>query len=484
VITKSDYLKYLQCPKYFWLYKNRKSLIPGVSETDQAKFDQGYEVEKYAQKLFKNGAEIKGNFRDGKKETEKFAKKRKNIFQATAMPKDLLARADILNFNENTGKWDIYEVKSTTEVKDEHIPDLCFQKIAFERDGYKIGETFLIHVNSDYVKTGKIAPKKFLTTENITEQVENFRSIVETDIPKALALLNFKDEMKKQIGQQCKLPYTCAFKEYCWGNLPKYSIYDIKRFNGDKLLALRDAGILEITDIPDDFPLSATQQNQVLVAKTKKPIIDIKMIESTINGLEFPLYFLDYETYASAVPLFDGTHPYQNICFQYSLHVIRSQGTETEHYEFLHTDKSNPMPKLLSSLVQHIGETGSVIVWNKAFETTRNEEMAKQYPEYAKFLHSINDRIFDLMEIFSKQYYVHPDFKGSCSIKKVLPVLVSQLSHSNLEGIQEGGIASLYWFKHIFNNSQKKDNTIKNLLEYCKLDTFAMVAIYQELKKI
>lgn len=486
ILTKSDYLRFIQCQKCLWLSKHRKDLVPKVSENQQAIFDQGYEVENYARKLFKEGVEVKGFYEVAKKHTQELVKRgEKVIYQATALTDKISAMADILIFNSKSKKWDIYEVKSSTQVKqDVHIPDLCFQKIAFEEDGFEIGKTYLVLVNNDYVRKGKLDPKKFLKIEDISDDVENMRNTVLSNIPKALEYINQKEEPEVQILKQCKKPYDCAFIEYCFKNIAPNSIYNLQRIPERKLKDLLDMGISEICKIPEDFPLTEKQQNQVMVNKTGNPIIDKEIIKSKLGELTFPLYFLDYETYGSAIPLFNGTKPYQQVCFQYSLHIITSQDSEPKHYEFLHTESNNPVPKLLASMQKHIGNIGSVIVWNKSFETTRNDEMGQQHPEYADFLKSINRRVFDLMEIFSKQYYVHPDFKGSCSIKKILPVMVPQLKYSNLEDIQEGGTASLYWFKDIYMNSPNKNKTINNLLRYCKLDTLAMVEIHQKLKNL
>lgn len=461
MLTKSDYLKYLQCQKYLWLFKNRKELMPEVSETQQAIFDQGFVVEEYAQQLFTADQTTK--------------------FQPVAKTNDLYARADILHFNDDTKKWDLYEVKSSTEVKDEHIPDLAFQKIAFEKSGTPIDKTYLIHINKEYVRNGQIDPKELLTIEDITDQVENIRQITEEQIPKALALIKNLNQPQIQIGKQCNKPYPCPFKEYCWKDVPELSIYNIQRLTDKQLTELQNLNILKIEDIPDDFKLNEKQQNQVTATKTKKPIIDKEAIASTLETLEYPLYFLDYETYGQAIPLFNGLKPYQQMPFQYSLHIIRSKGAAPEHYEYIHTGKDNPIPYLLKDMRANIGDTGSVIVWYKGFETSRNEEMAEMFPEYANFLNSINTRIFDLMDIFKDQYYVDADFKGSCSIKKVLPVLVPELSYAELEDIQEGSAASLYWFKHIYGDSPIKDRITANMLKYCELDTMAMVEVWRRL---
>jgi hypothetical protein len=485
LLTKSDYLRYLQCPKYLWLHKNRKELEPEISETQQALFDQGYEVESYAQKLFPSGVEVNEFFKKGCIETQRLIQnKQEIIFQAHAMPSQLYAKADILHFNEDTNKWDLYEVKSSTEVKPEHIPDIAFQKIAFERDGIMIGKTYLIHINKDFVREGEIDPKKLLKIKDLTQEAENLRQITETDIPKALAIIKQPQEVQIQIGKQCKNPYECPFKEHCWAFVPEFSIYDIQRITGKQLKALQSMNILKIEDVPDDFKFNEKQQNQVIATKTGKPIIDKDAIKAELAKLEYPLYFLDYETYAPAIPLFDGLKPYQQMPFQYSLHVVREQGSEAEHYEYLHKGKDNPIPALLKSMRANIGDTGSVIVWYKGFETGRNKEMAAMYSEYAGFLESINARVFDLMDIFKDQHYVDAGFKGSCSIKMVLPVLVPELSYSALEDVQEGGIASLYWFKHVYSDSAVRERVAENLLKYCELDTLAMVEVWRRLEGV
>jgi len=485
-LSKTDYLRYLQCPKLLWLQKNRKELAPKITEVQQSIFDQGYIVENYARKLkqFANGIEVFRWYKKGHQETQKYIRDGyQTIFQANAMTEDLYCKADILHFDDKTNKWDIYEVKSSTQIKEEHLPDLCFQKIAFEKDGIKIGRTFLVLVNNKYVKEGDIKPEELLKIEDLTQEVEDLRSITEKNIPKALEITKLKHEFEKQIGKQCKKPYKCPFEEYCWKAIPDYSIFDLQRITEEQLKQLQTLGIERITNIPDDFKLTENQQNQVVVTKSDETLINKEKIKNTLDKLKYPLYFLDYETYSSAIPLFDGLRPYQQAAFQYSLHIVKEKEGELEHYEYLHTDKDLPFEDLLSNLRQQIGNIGSIIVWNKSFEMGRNNEMAEFYPQYTEFLSSVNNRIFDLMEIFKDQYYVSPEFKGSYSIKKVLPVLVPKLSYSNLEDIQEGSIASLYWFKYIYNDSPKKKQMIGNMLKYCKLDTLAMVEIWKKLKR-
>ncbi|MDD3862187.1 MAG: hypothetical protein PHP74_04875, partial [Candidatus Gracilibacteria bacterium] len=263
MLTKSNYIQYLQCQKLLWIAKNKKELIPPPSETSEAMFAQGYEVEDWARKLFGKEADVEENFQKGQAETKNLIENGETlIFQATAMPKDLLARADIFKYNSKTKSWDIYEVKSSTELKEDlHIPDLCFQKIAFERDGYKIGKTYLVHIDNEYIRNGEIEPEKLFKIEDISTQVENYRSTAEANIPKAIKLIAQSSAPTVEIGKHCKNPHPCPLKDFCWSFLPEYSIYNLQRINESKLRMLRNMNILKLVDIPDDIPLSASQQN-------------------------------------------------------------------------------------------------------------------------------------------------------------------------------------------------------------------------------
>ncbi len=474
-------MKFLQCEKYVWLYKERKDLLEEVSEVQQAIFDQGYEVEEYAQRLFPKG---------------EFQMDVKAAFGGKA--NQLYARADIVLGDSKKKTYDIYEVKGATMIKPEYLYDLAFQKIAFEAGGYTVGKTCLVHVNNEYVRKGEVEPEKFLTVEDVTEEINELVPEVEGLIPHALAGILRREEPEVRIVKQCKRPYTCPFISYCWdqAKIPDYSVYNLTRIGEKTLLELLDRGVLALKDIPDDVELSVAQAAQVKVAQTGKPVIQKAKIKKALGALAYPLYFLDYETVNTGVPLWDGIKPYQQVCFQYSLHVVReapkgkSSKAKLEHFEYLASGQDNPMPGLLAQLRKDIADDGgSVIVWYKSFEMGRNSEMAELYPEYREFLESVNERVYDLMDIFKKQYYVHPGFRGSCSIKKVLPALLPELSYENLEDIREGSMAGLRWLEVEFGEGlkgeerervQERERVRGNLLKYCERDTLAMVGVMGE----
>lgn len=490
-LSKSDFLKYQTCPQYLWLWKNKKEVVPQDNPEDiEHRIEQGNIVEGYARELFPEGVLAEGKFAEAKINTERLIKEgRTTIFQATVVTDDnLLAMADILKRTPD-GKWVIYEVKSSTtdeglKVKKEHILDTAFQKAAFIRAGFEIDHVEVIYLDKEYVRHGNIRPDNLFIKINIDEKVNEILDDVQLQLSDALDYIHKEEEPKTCNCRLKTRSQHCPTFRYFNPDVPDYSVFNLTRVNNKKLGMLVDMDILHIHEIPDDFQLTEKQQNQVTCAKLQQPIIFPKEIKDELNKLKFPLYFLDYETLSTAIPMYDGCHPYQQVCFQYSLHIQEEPDSELIHKEFLaRKEDGNPIPKLLAQMSQEIGPIGSVIVWNQSFEMSRNKEMAKMYPEYADFLNGVNARVYDLMEIFAKQLHVHPGFLGKTSIKYVLPVLVPELSYKSLE-IQNGAIACLRWYEMVAREDftdLDRETIYQNLLKYCELDTLAMYKIYEHL---
>lgn len=471
-----------------WLWKYKKGVVPPDDElAAQHRLKQGNEVETWARKLFPEGKMVEARFDKARQETEELVKNgTKTIFQAAVFTeKDLLVKADVIEFDDKAKNWTLYEVKSTTKVKKDrqHIEDVAFQKVAFEDAGYKIGKTYLIHLDNDYVRRGELNPSKLFTQEDVSNQVDVIVPQIRTMAYDALELLKRREEPK---GCSCRLKSKskhCPTFHYLNPDIPEYSVFNIARIGGRNLALLIDGEIYNVHEVPDDIKLSGIQKNQVEVAKTKEPIINQTAIAELLGELEFPLYFLDYEAINMALPMYNGYKPYQQIPFQYSLHVLPTPGGQLEHFEFLdQVGKEPPEPAMLEDLVKRIGKTGSVVVWYKVFETSRNKEMAAAYPQYADFLTDVNARVFDLMEIFSKQHYVHHGFNGRSSIKAVLPVLVPEFSYKDMD-IQSGDVAAIRWYDAVAGKTtpEQAKQIFEALLQYCGLDTLAMVKIYEVL---
>ena len=489
-LSKSDFLKYQTCPGYLWLWKNKREVVPVEEGEDvERRIEQGIEVENLARELFPDGILVEDRLDKAKLKTEKLVDDGANtIFQATVITDEgLLAMADAIKRDESGDGWHIYEVKSTTEIKKEHLMDATFQKVAFEQAGYKITDTNIVHLNKDYRKHGKIQPGGLFITESVKDKVAELEGDVKAMTLDAIEYIHKSDEPRTcSCNTKTKSGHCPTFKHF-HSEVPEYSVYNLTRISEKKVNSLLDMEVYHVSDVPDDFELTEKQRNQVTVAKIQRALIDHEQIRKELNSLKFPLYFLDYETVSTAVPLFDGTWPYQQVPFQYSLHVMKEPNGEVVHLEHLARKKDgHPIPGLLAQMKADIGPIGSVIVWNKGFEMGRNREMAKDYPKYKAFLEGVNERVYDLMEIFSKQYHVHPDYHGSVSIKYVLPVLVPELSYKNLEDIQNGGLATLRWYQSVATEmtEEKRNKIYQNLLTYCKLDTLAMVKIYEHLDTI
>jgi len=487
IISKSDYIKYYQCAKCLWLYKNRKDYIP--EDYDEGKaglMANGAAVEEEAYKLFPDGIRVESRgFKEALNETDHLVKEKTPvIFQPSFWSEDLYSRADIIKYNPGDNTWEIYEVKSATSLKKEYLPDVAFQKIALEAAGLKVSKVFVIYVNKDYVRRGEIEPAEFLVREDVTALAESLKTKTGFAIEDMFKLIKEKEEPRVRIVQQCQDPYPCLFLGYCWRDIPKHSIYNVY-FNAETINQLLDRGIVDLMDVPAGVIVKEKYARYHRALKEDRIRVNKNAIRQELDHYRYPLYFLDYETYSPAVPMFDNYRPYQRIIFQYSLHVQEKPGGGLKHYAYLDDKAGDPSLRLAAKLKGEIGEGGSVIAWFKIFEEGCNREMGERYPEYAEFFQSVNGRLLDLMDFFAKGYYVDKNFYGSASLKKVLPVIAPHLSYEELN-IREGLAASESWPKITggFLKTGEREELKSDMLAYCKLDTLAMVEIFRILDKL
>jgi hypothetical protein len=502
ILSKSKYLNGLQCPKLLWISVNAKDRIPEVDEAQQHIFDEGHMVGEFAKKLFSNGIDIEDeDFKGNLEETKKLLKENKPLFEPAFMVDRLYSRADILepsictladsNKNSKCGceqggdGWNIIEVKSSTQVKDINISDVAFQKYCYEKAGLKINQCFLMHINNEYVRHGDLDLKKLFIKEDITEKVEEEIKLVPNRIKEMLAIID-GEEPKIKIGSQCNSPYECGLKELCWEFLPENSVFDLY-YGGKKAQKLLDEGILAIKDIPLSFELNDKNKIQQWCVKNQKPHINKKGIQDFIKKLKYPLYFLDFETFQTTIPIFDNQRPYQHIPFQFSLHVIKDKKSKPEHFEFLAEGKEDPRKKILGELKKVLGTKGSVIVYYQSFEKGRLEELGELFPKEKKWVKGVLARIVDLIEPFQKFDYYDCKQQGSCSIKDVLPALTGK-SYEGMD-IINGGDASLQYFYSVYglNGKEASEEEVRKirdgLLKYCNLDTQAMIDILDKLRE-
>ncbi len=487
MLDKTGFMRARYCDKALYLdQKAADALSAGDSaDEEESRANQGNRVEMIAQKLFPEGVMVEGNMETACINTDLAVETgATTLFQATAMTRDLLARADILRKLDET-TWELLEVKSAGEVGEHHIADAAFQKHVLEEAGYPIGKVSIVHVNKNFVRKGEVNPKKFLKITDVTKKVEAVMEDVQAEIKRILAMTAAAEPPRVYLGRHCKKPNACVHAGACWAQVPSYSVFDIRRIAETKLRVLQDKDILDIHAVPETFKLPKGQRYQVDRAREGTLKIDHEKIREKLGGLQYPIYFLDYEYDTPAIPHFPGTQSLQPVVFQYSVHVIAAPGAPLVEHSFLSRDKENPVPALLASMKEHIGEEGSVVVWSKTAEKTRNTEMARQYPEFGSFLRGINKRVFDLMTVFSEGLYDDPAIKGRWSLKPVFNHLFPEQSYDKLD-VHQGDQATRVWKQMIFGsgNPEEKEKMHRDLLIYCGQDTIAMVRIWEYLKKI
>jgi hypothetical protein len=293
-------------------------------------------------------------------------------------------------------------------------------------------------------------------------------------------VVNKPEEPSVPVGRHCRSPFECDYTDYCWQLVPEYSVFNV--FGGAKLDGLLAANIVDLIDLPAGFPLTDRQRIDINAYECQSIHVDSSGIDDFLNKLEYPLHYLDYETIFPAIPLFDNSSPYQQIPFQFSLHIQNKRGGELKHIEFLHTDMSDPRSHFASSLIEHCGTEGSVVVYNMSFESRINRELSVTFPRLATKLERINSRMVDLLVPFRSRNLYHPRMKGSASIKSVLPAFVPELTYDNLS-ISDGDMASINYLKCLKNMALDDDKSeiYNNLRRYCEMDTYAEVLLVEKL---
>lgn len=325
-LSKSQFIRGLQCHKSLWLYKNRPDLRGEPGATLQALFDEGTYIGELAQGLFSGGEAIRfeeGSFEEKIEKTQKLIDSGvKTIYEATFQYDDVLVMVDILH--KGKGGWELYEVKASTQVKPVHENDVAVQYYVLNGSGIKIKKASLVHINNQYTRQGDLDVQQLFNIEDLTKIAKVKQEFVKAELTKMRKSIK-KGEPRIDIGLQCSDPYDCEFEEHCWAHIPDTSIFNISRLGADKKWALYDDGILKYEDIPEDYNLNPNQRMQVEAELTGKKFIDKDAIRDFLDTLHYPIYFLDFETFNPAVPPFNGLRPYQKIPFQYSLHYQKKK---------------------------------------------------------------------------------------------------------------------------------------------------------------
>ena len=481
-LSKSRYLCGLQCPKLLWLRYNAPEEVPPPDKSSLDIFEQGHLVGDFAKKIFPDGVEVdhSRSFEYGLTQTEDLLKKRVPIFEAAFKAENCYFRADIL-VPSDQNRWDIIEVKSSGDLKDINNLDVGFQLHAAKKAGLDVRRCYLALINKNYVRNGDIEPSKLFNMIDLTSSIEEFAKVAEEQIPKMLETIASDCCPDPGIGNHCKKPFRCPMFDKCRSFLPERNVFFLYR--GKELpFQLVNAGIYELAKV-DVSGLTKHQSIQVECEKTGQPHIDEGEIYSFLKNIEYPAFYMDFETWMSAIPMFDGGSPYEIIPFQFSVHEIAKEGSEPKHTSFLYDGVDDPRPAFMRALMKCIGPKGSIVSYNASFERNILQKSSEIYPEFAEWFKSLENRFVDPLILFRSFAYYHPQQNGSCSIKKVLPVITGQ-SYESMS-IGQGMDASREYFRVTFtDDNSDKEKIRKALEEYCCLDTMAMVDIVGKLREM
>jgi hypothetical protein len=480
-LSKSLFMQGLQCPKSLYLNRHHPELRSEPTPELLALWKSGHEVGLVAQRLFPGGVNVPF---DGLSKEEQLAKTRAEIlggasviYEATFSHDGVFVKADILC--RTRGSWDLYEVKAAAEVKDHFPDDVAIQYYVLSGSGIPVRKACLVHVNSGYVRRSEIVPEELFTACDITDLVRQRQAMIPSELSSLRKMLSGKTP-DTDIGPHCDDPYVCDFRDHCWKHVPEDSVFSLRGRGIDKWELYR-RGIIRLADVPSGL-LNNPQGMQVEYFLGRKHHVQREGIREFLARLWYPVCVLDFETFGSAIPPFDGTQPYQQIPFLYSLHRLEKPGAAPRHFDFLAAPGVDPRREMVGKLLGEIPQDACVLVYNMAFEKRILRELAEYLPEHRKRLLAVTDNMVDMMEPFRRRDVYHWEMAGSYSLKTVLPVLIPDLSYDGME-VCDGRMASeAFLSMRGISDEAERARLGKALRKYCRMDTLGVVKLLEKLQ--
>lgn len=489
--SKSRYCNCIQCPKILWLREHMPEEFYD-SVVNQAVLSTGNDVGDLAMGLFGEFTEVPYSEKLGDMIvlTQKLIDDGiNNICEGSFSYDGCFCSVDILK-NLGNKKVELYEVKSSTEVKWIYEHDVSYQYYVLTKLGYDVQKACLVHLDKTYVRHGELELDKLFKIVDLTEVAKSKLSEVEENIKKFREYLKTETEPECEVGSQCSNPFECGYWEHCAVDMPESdepTVWEIASLRNTKKQSLYDQGIITFEQLYNAGVLKGKYLQQVEVEiQNLPPQINKAQVKNFLDTLSYPLYFLDFESFNPAIPLYDESKPYQHIVFQYSLHYIEKEGGELKHKECLAYPGHDPRRQIAEQLCKDIPLDVCTTAYFMGFEKGRIKELATLYPDLHDHLMNIHDNIKDIMIPFQKRWYYTKDMQGSYSIKYVLPALYPNepsLDYHNLEGVHNGGEASNTFMAMQKMEKEELEKWRVHLLRYCELDTFAMVKVLEKLKE-
>lgn len=479
-LSKSDFLTGHQCRKALWLSAFEPERFAAPEAASSARMETGLEVGRLARGLFPGGVPDPGDLAGSG--LARISASTPAVFEATLRTSDgLQARIDVLA--RGRGGWRLIEVKSSTSVKEEHLPDVAFQLLVARSCGVEVESVEVLHLNRAYVRHGALDLGALFTSTPVTQEAEALLPAAAAVAAGLRRVLTGSRRPEVPIGTHCLTPRECGARAYCWADVPAGSVLEIYGLAWEKRFSLFDRGIVHIEDVPEGAGLPERSRRHVEARRRGEPILDRDGLREFVESLSLPVFLLDFETVSPAVPLWESSSPYDQIPFQYSLHVLRQWGSTPEHSGFLAQPGPDPRAALLESLLPATAGSGSILAYHMPFELGVMRSLAESLPGYRPEIEARLPRMDDLIRPFRAWQYWIPAMGGSFSIKSVAPALAPELGYDDLE-LRDGQAASLTYLKLIGGVEPTEAVRLQqSLLAYCERDTLAMVRVLEAIRQ-
>jgi len=483
LLSKSRFLAGRQCHLRLWYQCHEPQLAPEISPAKQALFNTGHAVGRLATRLYPQGLLIA---EDHLQHEAAVASTRavmedpsvRAVYEAAFLYDGVRIRVDILE-RRGERQWNLVEVKSSTSAKEFHRLDAAVQYYVLRGAGLDIARSGILHLNNQYIFDGNR-----LDLESLFRFSDLSADVVALQVEIQVALNGLKQMLVQATppairpSRHCKKPYECEFWNHCTKDMPRYWIFGLSGIAQHQLDELDEQGVEDIRHIPATFDLSRIQ-DRIRTCVIRQQEYIATELETELNDVVLPVHFLDFETTGSAIPLYPATRPYQAIPFQWSDHILFADGT-LAHRAYLCNENIDPREDFAATLLDALGREGTIFIYT-TYETGIIRQLIEHLPAGRRALTETLIRFKDLCEII-RNYYYHPDFYGSFSLKSVLPALLPEMRYETL-AIRDGAQASLEYLKMIdlATPPQQRAAIRENLLQYCGHDTLAMVKIRKTL---
>gem|GEM_PF-232454 len=478
-ISKTSFLKFEQCQKAFFLYKNHPYLRDKFSIDKQLTFKRGHDVGYFAQQLFSGGIdvskEVKGSAAGAELTKALIENKTEVIYEATFIYNGVLIMADILTLSE--GKYTAYEVKSSMKISETYLKDAYLQYYVLKNSLENFDDLFLVTINPDYIRDEEIDSKKLFRKRSVKIKAEENFAYFEHQLNSAHSILEQNVIPNIAIGKQCFRPYQCDYFGSCWKDtVTEDSIFNLPYIDKNKLFEWYNNGIKTIADVTDELIEKPAALKIKKSFVNNEPIVDKEKIIEFLMKIQGTVIAMDMEIWSAAIPQLTGTKPFEQVPFLVSFY----NGTETSHFFTGHT--ADDRRAFAEHLIKLSSAYNTILVYDKTMEVMTINSLVHKYPDLSEALNALKSKLVDVFEIFLELAYYNPSFKSNFSLKVVSAILLQDVSYSKITS----GLEAMNYFEQyrLADNEIEKEVFKSELIEYCNTDTVATFKLAEFMRKL